>query len=138
VTFYKEDKNERITCNAEKPNRRFYLKLYLMYLSNFSELDSKNWRSFKYVESSFVLNMVDSPVYRLESTWILWQMVRYWFIPQRNYIFIDKVCKLLKHMATQGQCFLITLERLLPVKPKMQVKGCRKMKVIVTMMKLSK
>jgi hypothetical protein len=55
-----------------------------------------------------------------------------------DYIFIDKVCKLLKYMATQGQWFLITLERLLPVKPKMQVKGCRKMKVIVTMMKLSK
>jgi hypothetical protein len=86
VTFYKEDKNERITCNAEKPNRRFYLKLYLMYLRNFSELDSKNWRSFKYVESSFVLNMADSPVYRLELTWILWQMVRYWFIPQRNHL----------------------------------------------------
>jgi len=31
-----------------------------------------------------------------------------------DYIFIDKACKLLKHIATQGQCFLITLERLLP------------------------
>ena len=43
-----------------------------------------------------------------------------------DYIFIDKACKLLKHMATQGQCFLIALEMLLPVKPKMQVTGCRK------------
>ena len=55
-----------------------------------------------------------------------------------DYIFIDKACKLLKHMATQAQCFFITLERLLPAKPKMQVKGCRKMKMIVKMMKLSK